>query len=458
MASLLALPDELKALILADLTTSDLLNLVATCKTFHGFTRPLAYQHLTLNWRNADAERHSPDLNILNRVLANDPILEHSIRHLTFATNGCIDFDTGNVNIAWNGYREDGVPHLCVQLMRLITRCVELQSLEISIALLRPYKFFYEGLIDDASTEDREWMRNLKFVRMTFDNGEKSDWMPQSFSLRHEHRCLLLLPRVEVIDLAYWDPCDAHEYRNDIYEEDEDDHEEEFWSLYASPNAQHLTTLKLGFSPAPAAMFELFLRRTPNLRIFEVEVCQRADMYEFRLDQFKAGLNHVKSRLKHLKMRYDVYPRYEDGSSLSFETTELHNVVAGRLGSFKDYPTLTYLETSLHLLFGSHDSLEGKLYPLSSVLPPNLEELVVTDDLYGFEEFQQYFEDADAMKIFETYLDEWRDVTPMLKRLAYDLRERGEFTVRYWDEKQNRNAFRRLCKAKGIDGKLLWSY
>ena len=91
-------------------------------------------------------------------------------------------------------------------------------------------------------------------------------------------------------------------------------------------------------------------------------------------------------------------------------------------------------------------------------MPPSLEVLTITDDLYMFNEFQQYFEDKDAMEIFKKYLEggEWKSATPMLKSFMYDLRERGEYTVGYWDQRTTRNELRRLIKAQGLEGTLLW--
>jgi hypothetical protein len=456
MASLLALPNELKNLILADLTTPDLLYLAATCKQFNGLARPLAYRHLTVNWRNVDAEKiYAPDLATLNRILDRDPSLDLSIKYLTFSTEGCIDTENEDIHIFGNGYRRDGTPNDILELGRLITRCNNLESLDISVALLIENKvFFSEKVVDvrDTDNSDCAWMRNLKAIRMKFENFVKDDWSPDVYSLGRAHTCLFYFPRIEVIDLAYWDPCDNYDAYNDV----DIEVDENFWPLDKPPIAQHLTTLKLGFSPASAAVFEFVLRQTPNLQVFEVELFQPAASLEYRLNRLKNGLDYVKKTLTHIRIRFDVLPEYE--GEFDLDTREFVDVIAGCLGSFKDYDKLTYLETSLHLLFGSDDSKISEFFPLADMLPPNLEELIITDDLYDFNGFQQCFEDVNAMAIFRTYLEDWRCVTPQLKRFTYDLRERGEYTVAFWDQSKNRNALRRMCRESGVEGKVLWDW
>jgi hypothetical protein len=64
---------------------------------------------------------------------------------------------------------------------------------------------------------------------------------------------------------------------------------------------------------------------------------------------------------------------------------------------------------------------------------------------------QYNFEDGDAMAIFERFLDEeWREATPCLKEVTYGLRNKGEYTVGYWDNGEKRRELRALCRGQSV--------
>jgi hypothetical protein len=88
MASLTALPIELKDFIFEHLSTPHLLNLSATCKHLHALALPLAYRNLTLTWTNGPlGAARNPKLLILVRPFNQNPDLE-LVRHLCLRAKG----------------------------------------------------------------------------------------------------------------------------------------------------------------------------------------------------------------------------------------------------------------------------------------------------------------------------------------------------------------------------------
>ena len=319
-------------------------------------------------------------------------------------------------------------------------------------------------------------MDGLKRVRLTCNtNGD--DWAPGCLQLEQSPLYPFYLPNLEVFELAQFEePLEVLGYA-----EDEEGYAADFWpmSSRALPIANNLTTLSLLRASASAIAFETLLKQTPNLRAFELEFFQDTEVFPLDLSRLKSALDLVQKTLTHITIRFEVFPG-EDEDARDYVT-----VVYARLGSFREYQALKHMELSLHILFGSEDSMNGVFYPLSAVLPPNLQSLTITDDLLMFADFQQYFEDMEAMAIFRRYLTgeklldrwqgndwrtqdqrfdwvpgaiegEWRIATPQLKRFVYDLRKRGYLSMDYWNNGKIRNQFRRMCKEQGIEGEVLW--
>jgi hypothetical protein len=123
------------------------------------------------------------------------------------------------------------------------------------------------------------------------------------------------------------------------------------------------------------------------------------------------------------------------------------------------------------------------------MLPPNLQSLTITDDLWMFQDFENAFVDVDAMATFRRFLTgemlppeweeeefgedwrgrnaalnwapgrgggEWKVATPKLKKFVYDLRKRGYLSDEYWNKGKIRRQFRNMCKEQGLEGEVLW--
>ncbi|KAH7410032.1 hypothetical protein DE146DRAFT_334646 [Phaeosphaeria sp. MPI-PUGE-AT-0046c] len=459
MGSLMNLPNELQDVVVKYLTTPSLINLARTCKHFREIALHKAYQHLSLTWINAPEDiRRNPRLNYLHQTLDSKPDLERKVKHLTLSTLGCISFDDeGHYNIAISYYEQ--LASLFLDLERLISRC-PCESLEVAVELYLisdpiSRQSWIARLFEQALRRQElpSWMRTLKDVRTTCEF-TKFDWEPNQTTSRFQSLVFFMLPNIEVLNLAYFDPGIA--LNEDGDEPDDDEIIRTFWAFRPFPpaNPVHLHTLRIGFSSTRALLLEIVLKNLPNLRVFDIDLFQHEDNFEFDLDRLKMGLDHVKDTLTHLRLRYDVI---DDGSIE--DTKDLTNVASGRIGSMREFTALTHLEISLQVLFGYEDCHSGIFYPLSAVLPPNLEIISIPDDLYMFLDFMQSFEDAQAMEFFTNYLkeEEWKEATPKLRKFTYDLRQRGkEYTIRYWDLEEKREALRSMIKAQGIEGTLLW--
>jgi hypothetical protein len=99
MASFESMPNELKDSIFASLTTTDLLNVGATCKSLHTLATRRAHQHLRLHWQYYDEEpcNYGPSLELLHDTLRNRPDLKQLVKSLTLSTSLGVDISDPSV-------------------------------------------------------------------------------------------------------------------------------------------------------------------------------------------------------------------------------------------------------------------------------------------------------------------------------------------------------------------------
>ena len=150
--------------------------------------------------------------------------------------------------------------------------------------------------------------------------------------------------------------------------------------------------------------------------------------------KLRAALDQVQSTLTDLSIRIDVGS--DPDRARADPADHSAAMLSGSLGRFRDYIGLTHLDISLHVLVGSEDISHD--ISLAAVLPPSLQSLTISDDLYGFVECEGRFEEAAVMSIFRDYLGEmravggqWMTATPYLKSVAYDLTRRGHLSQEY---------------------------
>jgi hypothetical protein len=445
MASLVTLPNEISDLIYEHLTTPDFLHLSETCEQLHTRVLPLAYKHLTLTWYNESEQiRKSPDINALSRKFRASPEIKNLVRRLTLETSKClIRTQEGEpvVDIAGSDRADfyGGVEDV-------IRQCNRLERLDLSLLLVVEECFWFENLMHGIR---ESWTDNLKHVHLTRDGTARDDWVPNQTMIQEEFLKLLALPYAEVIELDFFAPLDVLEI--DFESEVLVPEPEDFWPWAQMKVSEHLHTLRISCCPTPTVAFEVILQEASSLRVFDIEFYQHPSSYGFDLDALKGGLDAVKSTLTHLRICYDAFEE-----QASRDIAQMFRNTWGSLGSFRDYNALTHLEVSLHILFGTSDSSKGTFHPLSALLPPNLEMLVITDNLPDFIVEDEYFEHDHAMAMFERFFDkEWRDATPHLKEFTHDLRESGSRTFDYWDKQEKSKDLMSLCERQGIAGKVL---
>ncbi|KAH7081484.1 hypothetical protein BKA63DRAFT_503929 [Paraphoma chrysanthemicola] len=514
---LLFLPAELKSLIFAHLSSKSLQALSSTCRGLHAIALPLAYARVTLMWDNSPSQRaNAPRLNLFIRTLIENPHLARAIKRLDLRANECMYFDDegrfqvsipgiaacapsaaelasfhkavqelgmqGNPN--WDEDSEDARGAFFLMLVLVLAHCSRLEELELSVVFVAPNTWheWFEDLVRLGLRKGGQnaWMSNLKKFTLRCDtSAETEDMRPGFMRIGKIPLWAFYLPAVEEVVLEHFeDPLSS----DDMLELDQgpefEDWRVHWWPMSClpmctklpktyphvstlPPSCTYLTTLRLKRCSAEARTLELLLRYTPGLKVLELDIFQQPESAAFDLSILRQALEHVAHTLERLTVRYEVFfdPDYSENVS------DLISITRGRLCPLTSFARLTYLEISLHTLFGADDSLSNKFFPLAAVLPPRLQELVITDDLYGFSDWQQYFEDADAMAMFRRYLEgagygegEWKVATPELRRFVYDLRERGEYTVRFWDSEEMREELTAMCKGQGLEGEVLWSY
>jgi hypothetical protein len=521
MASLVALQNELLDLISSRLSSSDLLQLSTTCKVLYAYAQPLAYRDVTLTWIQHEQVPRSPKLHTLLRTLIENPNHARAIKRLGFEAEGCMYFVVdgfGEYDSETDQHFEDRGPltldipgsdkkpsdeenallrraiasqglseheswtdeavrsqEFYASMAMIVAQCVKLESLDLSVAFCIQNEWFDEMIqIGRAGPGGpAAWLENLRHIRLSCNTGGY-EWTPRCMALQTAALQPFYLPKLETLELEQF-----HYPGQDGFEEDAD-FTVAFWPASLSPPdvTLNLTTLRLiRTSASPRTLREL-LGRTPNLRTLQFDAFEHSYNQLFNLSDFKSALDLVKETLTSLSVRFQYYNDEDNDPSGEY------GVAFGCLGSFHDYLALKHLEVSLHTLFGSESSMSDRHPALANMLPPNLQSLTITDDLWFYAEFQEDFVDFDAMAIFRRYLmgqvpddvtdyprrnvieltrwtqelpqGEWRTVTPLLKKCVYDLRKRGYLSREFWNKGKARKQFRMMCKDQGLEGEVLW--
>ncbi|KAH7378311.1 hypothetical protein BKA66DRAFT_149279 [Pyrenochaeta sp. MPI-SDFR-AT-0127] len=522
MASLQSLPNELLDNIFANIDSRDARNVSLTCKRLRAVATPAVYHSISLEWRNAirrgATAPKAPHIHSLLRTLIKNPDYVKLIKSLEFrATN------------VWY-YQDDGSPLLCIPLgdwkmeevdativlfeelvdklqipesacwksyirqktrpaylqMLVVQLCTHLESLSVSVEFEMETGCMEMALKQALATtplamDPTSWCSKLSHVRMTGD--AKGDiWTDPFFNLKKLFMLLFYLPNLETLELTtFVQPVE------DVGAEWESIMPPE-WPLMQAPNAEKLTTLRLVRSSISPAVISLMLQQTPNLTTFEYDTFNGFSV-PLDLSAIRDALLHVCDSLAHLSIRYDMHQEDEN-----YPPQDVIGVTFGSIGPLRDFPALTTLSASLGVLFGSDDVRHGQTPKLADFLPPGLQCLTITDDMWMYNDFQQYFEDVDAMSILRTYLTGetagyrwrgasgyqhggdnwngglgysniiwtvshepgWKGATPGLKKFVYDLRTRGHLTFAYWNHPRPREELERVCKWQGIECEVLF--
>lgn len=521
MALLQFLPNELVDIILTHLESCDASSLSLTCKDVHAAASPAAYQSIILEWRSAAREKGGlpkvPQIHALLRTLIRKPEYIKRIKKLVLqATDLCFYQDNGSV--LWNmpsgnfkieneeikmfegvidrlqvsepGFWKSVIRQkddFTVYQMLVVRLCTHLESLSVAIDFEMQTGWF-ATLVEEAiatvtasANDSPSWYNKLSDVHITGDV-KGYIWGQEFLLLKRTSMLLFYLPNLETLELtAFVDP----EENTGLNWKDAPPPQ---WPLRQYPNAEKLTALRLVRSSINPGTIELLLLQTPNLTTLEYDAFSGFDI-PLDLSGVRDALRHVRNTLTNLVIRYEMYQEDED-----FHPQSLNQVTVGSLGPLRDFPALTSLSVSLAVLFGSDTVTMGQTPKLADVLPPRLQRLTITDDLWMFNDFQQYFEDVDAMNIFRVYMagqtvagnwrgtagyrrggdnwtqglqysnivwkavgePAWKVATPELKRFVYDLRTWGHMSFGYWNDPRSREELIGVCQAQGIECEVLF--
>jgi hypothetical protein len=94
--------------------------------------------------------------------------------------------------------------------------------------------------------------------------------------------------------------------------------------------------------------------------------------------------------------------------------------IEGSFARIASFDKLRRLDAPLPFLVASMPPVSPTLQPLGLALPRNLEELVITDDLYRQEEYEWvHVEFFDAIR---SWIEDWKAFTPHLRRFCLNLK------------------------------------
>jgi hypothetical protein len=249
----------------------------------------------------------------------------------------------------------------------------------------------------------------LKKVSVTTEYQEDVElWGPDFVDVRSKLLLLFFLPGVQSLEIgaladARWDQGQL------AWLHAEEDIDEEFWPVWPverRPVADHLTTLRLVRSSVDPRTIERLLMQTPHVTVFEYDCFANVDHRPVDLDVLREALRHIRSTLASLTVRYENWHNEYDFSP---------GLIAGRLGPLHDFPALNTLIVSLPVLFGTDGINAGRHPTLSGLLPPALESLTITHDLYDDDDaFQGEFLRRCGRHGFVPRLSFWRKAGPPL--------------------------------------------
>ncbi|KAJ4360435.1 uncharacterized protein N0V89_000998 [Didymosphaeria variabile] len=212
--------------------------------------------------------------------------------------------------------------------------------------------------------------------------------------------------------------------------------------------------------PVPTQTF-LHLFYLPNLRTLDVSF-------------FPDALDHVHRTLKILVIQVELFGDTDNGfGGMLISSDEVSMVCVNALGQLRDFAALVSLETSLAVLYGQ--VVDPHLHPLAGLLPPNLQRLVINDDLWAASSTFPWNE-LMVLSILRCFLigqtladgwpgdacgntnvswvtitePEWRRATPQLSGFVLDFKKRGWIEHGVLRRSAQRRSLEQACEDQGI--------
>lgn len=471
MASFIGLPTELKDAVFADLAPPDLTTLSMINKNLRREVTPLIYQKITLIWDSNLDSTQQPKIVALLRTLLDNPtyathiksVQLHARNYQTYAFyeherttplqyHSVTDYETALIGRAVEKSQIPGSARwtkaLCedrdlgATIALTIAQLHNLEFLTMDPDLLPPGCDWFCKMLTYAVTAAKDiewWSRCAKLYYL----GTNPSMCYCAEDVRLSKKIVTLpfyLPALTTLEL--WAAPDF-----EIPENQSPTHHE---SLPKFPLANHLTTIRLRGTTVSTKAMKFLLKHSPRIQELVYDCNNPSSRGSLPLKHLREGLAIVSKTLKRLEIRCRVH------ADEALEVESLRSVVTGSLGSLRSFDRLTHLKISFIVLFGETHPLQ--VPKLAEMLPPNLEVLTISDDLWG----HSCFFDWDAYSVllvlseflggFGNEKIGWKIATPILKRMVFAVETNGFKSMDGWGEKE-RATLKRLCEVQ----KLEWS-
>ncbi|KAF2488264.1 hypothetical protein BU16DRAFT_568428 [Lophium mytilinum] len=447
MAPLTKLPDELIVAIFADVAYEDIFSLSKTCRHLRRIALPTLFHTITVTWatterKNRILRNHS--VGLLFRTIVQDSSLAALVKVVNLRVKDpsvyrlfekptdsyitpseealilkAVEIMAGQNKVYSKGIIFQDQPHLSAAL--LLQQCTGLQSLSIHALFLSDgilSHMIRMALMDPEPSKCLPWMKNMR--SFTVEDGWGTPYLKQ-------------LPAV--LRVEYHD-------------------------------ATLLTTLQLLRTALRPGEVHLILSHTPNLAVLELDFLRPSSAQTLDLEILGLALYLTEEKLVRFTLRHEVFA----DEAVDVET--LADVYEGTLCSLRTFYALTHLNISLGCLHGQTSAQEAPA--LADVLPPNLQQLTINDDLWGFDALN--WKDCEIMEALKAFLTGerraggaangdtdikgvawesggevgWKVATPELKEFVLDSRLRGWVYYDYLEDSEIREELRRKCKEEGL--------
>lgn len=377
----LEIPTELKNVITAPLTNSDMANLVRTCNAVHKYAGAAMYRNVVLNCsvrehESSESAGHLPQIVSLLRTLLQRPAYAQQVKAITFqAQNGeerssAYLFGSSDRSLFQQAVQSLELPdsevwddavlqrHDSGATMALVlAQCAQLESLSVTADFLMPNHWFPIML---QHIMGRSQLSQLSHVAVPPSLSPiPSLHLPTDTAL-----ALFRLPALRSLSLSHLADIDS---APDL----------------CMPTSLH--SLSLQRSSLDLQTLSLLLQNSRQLTTLVYDALLPSSRTPLNLDELASALGHVRESLTYLKISIDVF---------ADEAVDVQILTAldGSLGSLAGFSTLTHLTISLPVLFG--DVLPSETSGLVDVLPRGLQHLVICDDLLDYDAYAEWAEDG----------------------------------------------------------------
>lgn len=515
MACFEDLPVELMVAVILDIPLRDLSNLSKTSKRIRVVSLPALFRKIDFQW-NSGAPLGPPVTALLRSILDNPElgkyIKEMNLRAIDYrgfqapGFNGDILLPTHTHRIpaaAWETFEKALQTCPCEEkgecddpttregnlnagIGVLISYCTRVESLNIDIELLM-HNYRLPAMLRSTLYHSlgpwgkQSWFGKLIQVTITYTDAQHRSHIELKRNMKRYARNLpvptqtflhlFYLPSLEILDVMFFPDISFSEGIQP------DTLRHTVWPFPQAPMAFHLTTLQLRRSSALPATLKLLLAATPRLNSLHYDLFIATDQTPVCLHTLRQALQRTHRTLKSLAIRIEVHgdpDNDQDDDPISqIETSSIACV--NTLGSLREFQALSSLEISFAVIYGQAEPDDA--HPLAELLPPNLEHLVIVDDLWGragawswnnvhvlqtlrlFLAGQSLDGEVprDASSLGDRDLDwntrmepQWRRATPKLSELVLDFEQRAWAEDGFLHRASEREALERVCEAEGI--------